>query len=272
MTRIEQIVIAGLVWSSSLTAFAQDMLQPGPHPGECGLGMLEPGAIKTCSPVRHPVKQAQPPAPPPASVAAQKNPLDKQVDDFLQNYGKPPPVAVKALLDPTDANIKAWVDYMHQQEARARYVGQRMTALQGLADPAPALQTESGKLSGVDVTGIKIKYYFATQCPYCAEETPILQALSAAYPQLNIEGIESSGASSFDLIDYAKSHGVTFSLRKAYPGEVQRRGVSATPTLFVVDGLNHDKTLRLDGLQTPTEIQASIRAIRQGKPVQPAAN
>lgn len=71
---------------------------------------------------------------------------EAQVTEFLAEYGKPPREAVRALLDPSDNNIAAWIRKQRQVTSIASYVAKRMTEMQsqlkaGLLDPAiPASQ------------------------------------------------------------------------------------------------------------------------------------
>lgn len=56
--------------------------------------------------------------------------IDTEVAAFLADYGKPPREAVRALLDPTDENIAAWMQAQQKTLAISAYVAQRLTALQ----------------------------------------------------------------------------------------------------------------------------------------------
>jgi len=59
--------------------------------------------------------------------------IDRAIDQFLTNYGKPPRSAVRALLDPSDRNIAAMQADQVRQEIVAAYVAQRLTELQSSA-------------------------------------------------------------------------------------------------------------------------------------------
>ena len=62
-----------------------------------------------------------------------------QIDAFLQQYGKPPREAVRALLDPSDDNIRAWLRARRRTLDVARYLADRMSALEThSAGEAPA--------------------------------------------------------------------------------------------------------------------------------------
>ena len=65
-----------------------------------------------------------------SSSAAEQMALEARVDAFLAAYGKPPREAVRALLDPSDAHIRAYLQKRQETLAVAAYVASRMTALQ----------------------------------------------------------------------------------------------------------------------------------------------
>jgi hypothetical protein len=54
---------------------------------------------------------------------------EAQIDEYLAQYGKPPREAVRALLDPSDRNIAAWLRKQHEIIATASYVASRMTEI-----------------------------------------------------------------------------------------------------------------------------------------------
>ncbi len=55
---------------------------------------------------------------------------EERVTEYLAEYGKPPREAVRALLDPTDDNIAAWIRKQRQVISIATYVASRMTEMQ----------------------------------------------------------------------------------------------------------------------------------------------
>jgi len=67
---------------------------------------------------------------PSADSARPKSITEAQVTEYLAQYGKPPREAVRALLDPTDANIAAWLRKQRQVVSIASYVASRMTEMQ----------------------------------------------------------------------------------------------------------------------------------------------
>ena len=59
---------------------------------------------------------------------------EAQINEYLAEYGKPPREAVRALLDPSDKNIAAWIRKQRQVISIASYVAARMTEMQSQLD------------------------------------------------------------------------------------------------------------------------------------------
>jgi hypothetical protein len=98
---------------------AQESLVPGARAGDCR-SALQVGIV-ACRAMHGAVA--------PGARAA----TEAQVDAVLQQWGKPPREAVRALLDPTDENILAWIGSQRRTLSVARYVATRMTELQAQA-------------------------------------------------------------------------------------------------------------------------------------------
>jgi hypothetical protein len=65
--------------------------------------------------------------------------LERAVDAYLANFGKPPREAVRALLDPSDRNIELWAQEQRRTLAIAAFAAARLTAIQqDSAGPPPA--------------------------------------------------------------------------------------------------------------------------------------
>lgn len=73
---------------------------------------------------------------------------EEQVDQYLAEYGKPPREAVRALLDPSDANITAWIRKQRQVLSIASYVATRMTEIQSRLETqvSPGLETPPSEM------------------------------------------------------------------------------------------------------------------------------
>lgn len=90
---------------------------PGPRIADCR-SALRPGWTRCATPAQQ------------ARAVLRKRRIDAEISAFLADYGKPPREAVRALLDPTDDNIRAWIRTQQKTLAVAAYVARRMTALQ----------------------------------------------------------------------------------------------------------------------------------------------
>jgi hypothetical protein len=135
----QRSLFATLLVVATGCAMAQETLVPGARSGDCR-SALQLG-IASCprviaAPARMAADQgAGTAAPELTRVSAGTAPggapvTDAQIDAFLQQYGKPPKEAVRALLDPSDDNILAWLHARRRTLELARYVADRMTALE----------------------------------------------------------------------------------------------------------------------------------------------
>ena len=103
---------------SARVCAGQASLAPGAHASDCASALRI--GIVSCRATRN--------------GAARADPTEARVEAFLQQYGKPPREAVRALLDPTDENIAAWLRVQRRTVSIAAYVAGRMTELQGHLD------------------------------------------------------------------------------------------------------------------------------------------
>lgn len=128
------IMAAG--WFTLSPAYGIAYLTPGVGHLQCQ-SMLHPGIWTRCTPPprKVPIQPAaaivspRPQRPPAVSAAPTgSTSLQARVHHYLHNYGKPPRVAVQALLDPTRANIQNWANYMHREEVLDLYLAKQLTA------------------------------------------------------------------------------------------------------------------------------------------------
>jgi hypothetical protein len=158
-------------------------LEPGADLSDCR-SALRPGLSNCAGP--EPVARqetADPTLPTPASTAA----LEREVDEFLADYGKPPREAVRALLEPSEAHIRALLRKQEETLAVAAYVAARMTALQkressgdpDRADPARASDLPS-------MMRMRITLVQRARDPEAAETLDALRMLARQYPSLQV--------------------------------------------------------------------------------------
>jgi hypothetical protein len=208
---------------------------------------------------------------------------DQKVDEYLENYGKPPREFVEFYMNPTPDNAKKWVEayqgvlqksqnLSQMWEDAERLYGQqgaapalkRPTAIAPVVAPQPTNTNSSaaalpsaqasqqgnfGGLNGVSTglqtggvtpqdRGLKLTYYFSQVCPFCARMTPELSVITNNY----------SGKLEFTCVDVTPFSGAT-APNPAYlrdklachwrlpeGDELQREGVTQTPTLLVEPG------------------------------------
>ncbi len=93
----------------------------------------------------------------PADLAGQGAANDAAIDAFLASYGKPPREAVRALLDPSDENIRALLQKREETIAVASFLAERMSELRNL-EHAPSLRATGGP-AGPPMLQVRITLY-----------------------------------------------------------------------------------------------------------------
>lgn len=143
---------AGLALSLLVHAAAAcaQSLHAGPEVSDCA-SALRAGPTSCQDPERRPGEHP-PPSPaasgnPPGARLAHGGELEERVDRYLADYGKPPREAIRALLDPSEANVRAWL--MHEVEtlARARQLAARFARMR--ATPEPSAPQQAGPADSV---------------------------------------------------------------------------------------------------------------------------
>jgi len=115
--------------ASSLPVFAApDSLQAGARLADCA-SALRIGPVH-CAPFGAADAPGYATTGPERALPAGAAAFEAQVDDYLQQYGKPPREAVRALLDPSDINIERYLLKQQQMLAVVAYVAERMGRLQ----------------------------------------------------------------------------------------------------------------------------------------------
>ncbi len=208
---------------------------------------------------------------------------EQKVDEYLENYGKPPREFVQFYMNPTPENAKKWVEAyqgvlqksqnlsqmwedaerLYGQQGAAPALRRATTAAPTVTPAAPILPppaatlpsaqaSQIGNFGGLNVVpsagqaggvmpqdrGLKLTYYFSQVCPFCARMTPELSVLTNNY----------SGKLEFTCVDVTPFSGST-APNPAYlrdklachwrlpeGDELQREGVTQTPTLLVQPG------------------------------------
>ncbi len=249
-----------------------------------------------------PAPKAQPEASgaPQLIVPAAEKTEQQKVDEYLENYGKPPREFVEFYMNPTPENAKKWVKAYQGALQKSQSLSQmwedaeRLYGQQGAAPalrrptvtvPAttsqpgastssqPALpsaqlsqQGNFGAFNGVAPVvpangvlpqdrGLKLTYYFSQTCPFCARMTPELSILTSKY----------SGKLEFTCVDVTPFSGaaapnpaylrdkLACQWRLPEGDELQREGVTQTPTLLVQPG--GKPQVKLSGYMSQEQLQ-----------------
>lgn len=124
---ILRLIAISLLWSLSRSQAAQPaVLDIGARAADCTSALrlgLQSCEAPTDAQTRGP------------TAGYDRNTLEARVDAYLANFGKPPRAAVRALLEPSDENIQAFVTDQKNTLSLAAYVAARMTALKDRLAP-----------------------------------------------------------------------------------------------------------------------------------------
>jgi hypothetical protein len=239
------------------------------------------------------------PASPPPAPAVRAQPIafpgaqPDQVQQFLDNHGKPPREFAEFYVNPTPENAQRWVAAFRAQQAKANaiaaawreaeqppatpLVSQNPANQPILNSPAPtptAASTASaarpaaptgalrpGLRLGAYATPVsslpQVVYYFSASCPFCARLKPDLAAFTRQHQsKLTFTCVDLTPLSPRQTPNPANRDGLPCDWRLPNPNEVERLQIRQTPTLLVQrpDGTGQ----RLSGLVSPAQLQAAV--------------
>jgi thiol-disulfide isomerase/thioredoxin len=189
-----------------------------------------------------------------------------KVDEFLDNYGKPPREFVEFYLDPSPDNAKKWATKYQGMVEKARtianvwngaeksLVSNTITDAPAPIQPKPEILTpvtpvvstsvdlssrnDIGQL-GVTNATVKVAYFYSADCPYCAQMTPALdQLVREMGSRLELTCIDMTPNNPQPNTILGKLS-CTWRLPKS--GEIATRQITQTPTLLysVKGGAEH---------------------------------
>jgi hypothetical protein len=164
----------------------------------------------------------------PASPPSKSPVTEAEIDAYLANYGKPPREAVRAILDPTDENIRAYRQRIEREQAVAAYIAQRMGELMKQEAPAATTARDLPALGAM-----RAVLHAGPNCAECDRAALLLQQLVAAYPTLDARVVyHGIGGRNALLLETARA-GVTLPASLAESGTPRPAG--KLPQLALAD-------------------------------------
>jgi hypothetical protein len=194
--------------------------------------------------------------------AAHEQALEERVDRFLASYGKPPREAVRALLEPSDDNIRSYLRSQDRTLSLAGYVAARMTALK---NEELALTSDSApeKAYRPAFPQMRLYLYQTPLDPQSAEAMRVLGALAREAPALRV-GVKIVGRlSARQLQEQIARIDPALSVALA-----TRESVSAERLPFVqLEDLRSGRSVDIDARTVTLDgVKASLAALRGGAP------
>lgn len=110
---------------------------------------------------------------------------DAQVTEYLAQYGKPPREAVRALLDPSDTNIAAWIRKERQLVSVAGYLASRMTELGLSAGGERPLPGPTDDRRWPAMLQMRATVFFKSGDPISLQAVRTLQSVVNRYPSID---------------------------------------------------------------------------------------
>jgi len=184
--------------------------------------------------------------------------IDDAIDRYLESYGKPPREAVRALLLPTDENIRAYLRRQEQTLALTGYVAARMTELKNEESPRMAGNLpDAAQRAGF----LQIRIWLV-KSPRDLDAAGALRALSALarqVPALQLGVKLASHLSSVQLQEQIAAIDPALSVAVVEPESVDHRQLP----FIQVEDLRSGKSLVFDARGvTAEQLLASIAAVR----------
>jgi len=165
-----RMLAAFLTGASTSTLTVQAVLAPGALPADCR-SALRIGIVICGQPA--------------LEKDHDQSVSEAQVREYLTNYGKPPREAVRALLEPSDTNIAAWLRKQREVISIASYVAARMTEMQSQidGDPQSLLPLPLSKESAL--IQMRVTLYLNATRANSRQAIQALQTVVARYPSVD---------------------------------------------------------------------------------------
>jgi hypothetical protein len=285
-----------LVWVTFVHA---DPLQPGSDAPDC-MNVLRPGGMLPCpehhdapkapsAPPQSPRMIAPPPVVPPlpesnqppddgrrdASPSGARHPsvsiggiTEKEVDDYLASWGKPPREAVRALLNPTDENVRALVDRHKRDEVVRNYMAERMTTMVLEQNPRTPTTPRDSYMVLPRLVGLQMTLYVTPDCPTCDDAVTNMKQLALEYPIVSTRVVVIT-ESEFSLVQIMLRWQLTLPTATITGAQAQERRLAFVPMFEVVDSRSQ-KSVRLSGPRKPLEVVTAALNMRKAAPSDPA--
>jgi hypothetical protein len=167
---------------------------------------------------------------------------EREVDEFLAQYGKPPRSAVRALLDPSDENIAAMQAEQVHREIVAAYIAQRLTEMQtanGEIDP----RGNKADLMLSHFVGVSIVAYVPADCGSCREMYRMLRRFARNNPAADVRLAVISETNGRAPLSALLTGQLSLPASTLSPTQAAERGIVSYPVLEVDDARTGERRL-----------------------------
>ena len=270
-----------------------DPLLPGSDARACE-NMLDPGPMAPCRGPRAAPAPAPPPAvaprregmppvvdtpstPPPTNdspMAPRTFPIggvsDEDIDKFLANHGKPPRAAVRALLNPTDENIRAMSAEQTRQIVNAIYVAERQAAINRESKTPTNLAPREIYTVLPHFLGMRLTLYVVPNCAACETAIGDFKRLLEEYPVVQARVVVITDRDD-DVVALIQQWKLVAAAERLTIGQATQLGLVQVPTLEIYDQRGKSQQ-RIAGAFTSSGVRETVLALRLPKPTKERAS
>lgn len=271
-TRVKAM-IAALNCTCAVLPVLAGSLSVGSDAPECN-SMLHPGSMVRC--VSAEEIKSQRPEPlvptvlPPKPIPSSKKdePLnswsgvtEKDIDDYLASYGKPPRAAVRAILNPTDANIAQMGSEEKRMQVIASYVAQRWTEMQQSKSIASAAPTLDAYTMVPAFVGMRVTVVATAECKSCEAIVASVQQLLEEAPVVNARLMMITDDDTMPIETLVK-WGSALPANIISFAQARRKGWTEVPTVEITD-MKSKKQRTLSGEIDLNRLKGTIMNMRK---------
>lgn len=182
--------------------------------------------------------------------------MNQRIDKYLKNYGKPPRAFVRAMYDPSDANIRKWLAEEQKRHAIINYMISREAEM---APDVASVHMDSGA-DFMTYYGTEITSYLDPHDPASLDEIQALKSLESAHGTVTVH-VRLIGGSATQAIELIKKLNLIFDVAPITAATARQNGITHTPTLVITNPERNIAPQVLFGYASASTMESYIAAV-----------
>jgi hypothetical protein len=192
--------------------------------------------------------------------------MDDRIDAYLANYGKPPREAIRALLEPSDDNIRDFLRMQNEKLAIVAYVARRMNELRNSELSPTAPRREPGHLPDGAYPQMRVYLLQRARDPAAVPAMHALRNLNLRLPEVQAGVLLVGSISPRELRNEIARIDVPLSVAVVSPEAttMDQSDVDRLPLVRIED-LRNKRTVMMDARNvSEDQLLLRIAALRNG--------